>query len=289
MVVLLASASVAVAGPISGTLTLTESAGDTENPVDLTAQGMWTWALYAGAVDDNNDGAYEPTEMKAGGAMVTLTPSLSGTGGNAYGNPVPADAIVETTNHEKPEYFTWSDGTNEVSGTKTDNMTFRHQNPLGWVTDSTRRQLYIDEVDADYGTDLAAYAADPDYGFGELEILVPVPAGDGTVNVFFGTRRVSFLADALLTIDGDTWISDLVPDGTDGVNPGDKTNNVLQVDYTASQAQDLLVTLTAQEVLSDTNRRFDIQAVAVDAIPEPATMSLLALGGLAVLRRRRIA
>jgi hypothetical protein len=289
----------ASAGMISGSYELTGSSGSTSDPVDLTAEGPYAWAIFADAVDDDDNDVYEPTEWKSGGPFIGITGDYSGTGGNNYGNPTQTDAIWQGQNHEKSEYFEWTDGTNTPAGIKTNEDTLRMQNPLGWVGDSGRRDLIINgddggtpmdpsddtpALDPDYPTTLADYLADTDYNVGTLTITVPVEAGSGTAKVYFGTRRVSWIMGAQLAVDGELWESDLAGDG-DFVSIGNKTNNVLSIDFEADTAQDLLITFTGQEVDSDTNRRFDVQAVAVT--PEPATMSLLALGGLGVLIRRK--
>ncbi len=280
-------ASVSYAGMVSGSLAYSKSDGDEESPVDLSTVGTYAWAVFEAAQDVDEDGVYEPTDFMLGGPFIGFSATQSGGGGTAYGDFSPVDAIVETTNHEKPEYFSWTNGTNETEGA-TGGDTLRYHNPLGWASDyvaEIRGEVDgVPAMDDEYAQSLADYSLDPDYGFGVGTLVVPVPAGEGSVNVYFGHRRCTWINAATLLTDGEVWTSDLYPDAAGG-SIGNKSNNVLTIDFNADVAQDLEITFTAQEVDSDTNRRFDIQAVSV--VPEPATMSLLALGGLAALIRRK--
>jgi hypothetical protein len=92
----------------------------------------------------------------------------------------------------------------------------------------------------------------------------------GTTGIFDETDTVSEL---VIGLSGSVPVSLMIDiDDTDGSNDFLFTNVALDFN-------------TGLGHLS--NPDFDVTGAALTAVPEPATMSLLALGGLAMLRRRR--
>ena len=87
-------------------------------------------------------------------------------------------------------------------------------------------------------------------------------------------------------------ITGTVTGATDTFSAGAGGNSpflgLFKVDFEADNPSDTL-TLTIEKtgILGGTNSRFGVQALALSVVPEPTTLALLALGGVALLRRRK--
>ncbi len=281
--------------------------------IDLTANGGYYWAIW-------NDSGPEATDYKSGTSPITV--AFSGSSGgwdeelhgggktpdnpggkyensnHAYANPMPVDLQVGSGYAKGYTNFNWTDGTNTTVASDFDADGIHVDEPYGWVANSQYRSQIREGYDGDNDGDLDWYALDEDYPdsfatfdssstynahYSTMILDIPVPEGDSTVFVYFNEKRTKTLVDAVLSVDSDVANSLRTTDYTSVSSDGLYT---AEFEVTgATEAQNLTVTLKSQQVWKDTNRTMGVQAVSV--VPEPATMSLLALGGLGVLIRRR--
>ncbi len=300
-VVMMLTASFAGASVISQIIEAEKSSSS--DAIDLTGDGGYYWAVWDDDVDKDDNDAYEATDWKSGMSTIEVSANYSSTSpdSHVYGDHQPTDPMWDSGNDQPNTNFNWTDGTKLGAASGFEPGALRYNQVLGFVLGSDYRDNIRkgDDNDTPLDTSDDYPALDPSYPdtlqdykdagyeFGTVTIPVPVPVGDSTIMLYFNNRRCSFIVGGELSVDGDAGDTGLTGNGhLSGVDAGAKARFVAQIDVTGStQAQDLLVTIMGQEVDSDTNRRLNLQAVSVT--PEPATMSLLALGGLGVLIRRK--
>ena len=222
--------------------------GGVVQPADLTAQGSLDWRIWDDPADTN-----DPGDDWANPAPVH-NEKLAGTAVSAltYADP---DNNSDNTFFSPDHTYTYTDGTSPTSATT-------GQLGLGFL--GTLAGIDDDSLTFSVAT---------------------VNTQEHTLTIYGAQRRSG--STLTLTLDGATTEVDTFAAGAAGTN----IQWVYTATFTPDTAGDLLtVALTSSGTSTDAangSNSVRIGAAAVSVIPEPASLALLGLGGLALMGQRR--